>query len=205
MKSSRGRATSACRQWVALLLTLALSGGVAASPSTHFDPVIQVEGKPLMLNGAGTRYKAIFKIYDVALYTQGKVRSTAELLALPGPKRLQFVAMRDLPSAEIGRLFVRAMTENSPPDVVELQAVSVARLIEVFSSVPKLVSGEPFAMEFIPGKGTTFEIDGKAQGAPVGDADFFAMVMKIWFGDSPADPMLKDALLGIPIRTSDSR
>ena len=51
-------------------------------------------------------------------------------------------------------------------------------------------------MEFVPGKGTQFYITGKPQGDPVGDAEFFAMVLKIWFGPSPADNLLKDALLG---------
>jgi hypothetical protein len=30
----------------------------------------------------------------------------------------------------------------------------------------------------------------------VGDDDFFRMVLRIWVGDSPADYMLRDALLG---------
>jgi hypothetical protein len=37
---------------------------------------------------------------------------------------------------------------------------------------------------------------GKAQGEPVGDAEFFAMVLRIWVGTSPADAALKEALLG---------
>jgi hypothetical protein len=51
-------------------------------------------------------------------------------------------------------------------------------------------------MEFTPGKGTQFYIVGQPQGEPVGDDEFFAMVMKIWVGASPADRGLKDALLG---------
>ena len=61
----------------------------------------------------------------------------------------------------------------------------------------KLMPGETFAMEFLPGKGTQFYIAGAPQGEPVGDAEFFSMVLKIWVGNSPADNGLKDALLGI--------
>ena len=52
-------------------------------------------------------------------------------------------------------------------------------------------------MEYLPGKGTVFYIQGQSQGAPVGDDEFFQMVLKIWVGSSPADFKLKDALLGL--------
>jgi hypothetical protein len=80
---------------------------------------------------------------------------------------------------------------------VQKHAIASARLIEVFSGKSKLLPGETFAMEFIPGKGTQFFITGKAQGEPVGDAEFFGMILKIWVGASPADNLLKDALLGV--------
>ncbi len=181
----------------ALALTLALMIGAAeAAPSTAFDPAVQVQGTQLQLNGAGTRYKAFFKVYDMALYTAKKVTTPEELLALPGPKRLQFTALRDLPGTDLGRLFIKGLGENSPKEMVQKHAISTTRFIEIFSGKSKLVSGESFAMEFLPGKGTQFYIVGKPQGEPVGDAEFFAMVLKIWVGNSPADSSLKDALLG---------
>ena len=51
-------------------------------------------------------------------------------------------------------------------------------------------------MEFVPGRGTQFVIQGQSQGEPIGDAEFVNMVLGIWFGASPADRPLKDALLG---------
>mgnify|MGYP003351961212 CR=1 FL=1 len=54
---------------------------------------------------------------------------------------------------------------------------------------------ETFAMDFVPGKGTQFYIQGQPQGAPVGDDEFFTLVLRIWFGDTPADIPLRDALL----------
>jgi len=34
------------------------------------------------------------------------------------------------------------------------------------------------------------------EGAPIKEPEFYAALMKIWLGNSPADPLLKDALLG---------
>ena len=41
-----------------------------------------------------------------------------------------------------------------------------------------------------------FTAPGQPQGEPVGDDEFFSMVLKIWVGKSPADNDLKNALLG---------
>jgi hypothetical protein len=182
----------------ALTLGLALIAGTAqaASTTTKFEPMLQVQGTPLLLNGAGTRFKAIFKVYDLGLYTSKKVGTPEELLALAGPKRLQFTALRDLPGTDLGRLFIKGMSENSPKEMVQKHTLSATRLIEIFSGRSKMAAGETFAMEFVPGKGTTFYIMGQPQGEPVGDAEFFAMVLKIWVGDAPADHLLKAALLG---------
>ena len=168
-----------------------------AAPDTRFEPQLTAQGTTLVLNGSGTRYRAgIFKVYYMALYTTRKVSTAQELLALPGPKRLQFVALRELPGTDLGRLFLQGMGDNSPKDKMTRHVASTTRLIEVFSGRSKLVAGDSFAMDFVPDKGTTFYIAGQPQGAPVGDDEFFSMVLRIWFGDKPADGQLRDALLG---------
>ena len=192
------RTVTTTSRLAAALLAVGLAAGaaLAAPTSTKVEPQMEVQGTRLQLNGAGTRYKAIFKVYDMGLYTTKKVTTAAELLALPGPKRLQFTALRELPGTDLGRLFLKSMNDNSPKDRVQRHALASTRLIEVFSGRSKMLPGESFAMEFVPGKGTTFYILGKAQGEPVGDDEFFQMVLKIWVGESPADHLLRDALLG---------
>jgi hypothetical protein len=194
------------RLTLALVRAALIASFVVGLPAAHaqlanskFEPALVAQGSTtkMLLNGAGTRYRTIFKVYDMALYTTKKVGTPDELLALPGPKRLSFIALRDLPGTDLGRLFIKGLSENSSKELVNKHAVSSTRLIEIFSGKSKLVSGDTFAMEFIPGKGTQFFITGKAQGEPVGDAEFFGMILKIWVGPSPADALLKDALFGI--------
>jgi hypothetical protein len=176
----------------ASLLTLP----VQAAPGTPFAAEAQVQGTPLLLNGAGTRFRAVFKVYDMALYTPRKVATPEELLALPGPKLLSFTALREIPGTDLGLAFIKGLSANSPKELALKHTVSSNRLIEIFSGRSKLVSGDTFAMQFIPGQGTLFFIGGQPQGGPVGDAEFFGMVLNIWVGSSPADYGLKAALLG---------
>ena len=180
----------------ALIAATALCLQAAAAPTVHkFEPAAQLGGSTLQLNGKGTRVRLVFKAYDMALYTTKRAATPAELLALPGPKRLQFIALRDLPGTDLGRLFLRGISDNTPAAQLTRHTLSTTRLIEIFSGKAKLVSGDTFAMDFIPGKGTHFYIQGQAQGEPVGDDEFFTLVLRIWFGDSPADTKLRDSLL----------
>lgn len=169
----------------------------ANAVSSSFEARTTSQGVPLQLNGAGTRYKAFFRLYDMALYTPSKVSTPEALLALSGPKRLSFVALRELPGTDLGLAFIKGLSSNSSPELVQKHTASSTRLIEIFSGKPKLNTGDTFAMEYLPGKGTVFYIQGQSQGAPVGDDEFFQMVLKIWVGSSPADFKLRDALLGV--------
>ena len=63
-------------------------------------------------------------------------------------------ALRELPGTDLGRLFVKGMSENSPREAVQRHTLSTMRLIEIFSGRSKLVPGDTFAMDFVPGKGT---------------------------------------------------
>ncbi len=189
---ARPLARTAC----ALALVAASLGTLApAIAAPAFGPTQTVQGTPLVLQGMGTRYRAVFKVYDMALYLPRKVRTAEEILATAGPMRLEFVAQRDIPGTDLGLSFIKGLSANATPDQIRRHTPSSNRLVEIFSGRTKLASGDTFAMEFVPGKGTTFFIQGQAQGAPVGDAEYFGMVLRIWLGASPVDNQLKDALL----------
>ncbi|MEJ8855412.1 chalcone isomerase family protein [Variovorax robiniae] len=180
---------------VCMVLALFASIDASAAPVNKFATTTQVRGTPLILNGSGTRYRAVFKVYDVGMYTTAKVGTPEEVIALAGPKRLNFIALRDLDTTDVGLGFVKTMRMNATPEQMLRHTPEINRLIEIFSTRSKVLAGQSFAMEYVPGIGTTFFIMNEAQGAPVGDAEFFAMVLNIWLGPSPADPLLKDALL----------
>jgi hypothetical protein len=161
-----------------------------------FDPLMTVASTRLIMNGHGSRKKAYFWMYDLALYLPSKAYTAEKAVAMEGPKVLSFVARRDLPGGDLGRLFVKGMGQNATPDAMQRHVKNVTRLIEVFAGKPMLHPGDDFRMEYVPGKGTTFFITGQPQGEPVGDAEFFAMALNIWLGHDPADDKLKAALLG---------
>jgi len=190
----------------AVIAGLGLMGGVATgvmSPhamaqntATRFANYVRLGNTELVLNGKGTRTKLFVKVYDMALYTPRKVQSAAQLLALPGPKRLSMVSLRALKTADIGLMFIKGMKANCAPDVIARYTTTVSDLIQIFSYRSVMDAGVNFSMDFEPGKGTAFVFNGQQVAERVGDDEFFANALRIWFGRDPADPALSEALLG---------
>lgn len=183
-----------------VLLSLALQAQqVQAAPvQSQFEPVLRAEqGQSLVLNGAGTRFRTVLRVYDLALYTPKKTSSREALMNGNLPCRLEFVALRELGSTDIGLAFIKGMKANASREQVARHLPAMSQLIEIFSSRQKLAEGDRFGMEYVPGKGTVFRIDGRSHGQPVGDAEFFRLVLGIWLGDSAVEPLLRDALLGL--------
>lgn len=184
------------------LAALILSVGALAAPvevgGIKIEDVQDVQGSKLPLNGAGVRYRAIFKVYTAALYLGKKVATPEELFAAPGPKRLSITLLRDIDSNDLAKAFTKGFEENSPKSEVSKLAPGLLRMGQIFSDQKKMIAGENFTIDWIPGTGTIITVKGKQQGEPFKDIEFYNALMRIWLGSSPADSKLKDALLGKP-------
>ncbi|MDE2092730.1 MAG: chalcone isomerase family protein [Burkholderiales bacterium] len=185
---------------IALSTTLALPQ-VGHAQTTEvagvkFPNTMQVGATRLQLNGAGIRYKVIFKVYAAGLYLRDKAGTPEAVLASPGPRHLQIVMLRDIDAHELGKLFTKGMEDNAPRDEFSKSIPGILRMSDIFSAHKKLVAGESFAIEWVPGSGTVIYIDGKPAGEPIKEPEFYSALMKIWLGKSPADAQLKEALLG---------
>jgi hypothetical protein len=155
-----------------------------------------VQGNALHLNGAGIRYKAVFKVYTAGLYLEKKVSTPQEILALKGPKRLRIVMLREIDSTELGKLFSRGMEDNMDKAAFSKLVPGVLRMSQIFSEHKKLLPGEQFMIDWVPGTGTVITVKGQQQGDPFKEPEFFNALLGIWLGNQPADWKLKEALLG---------
>jgi hypothetical protein len=166
----------------------------------RYEPLLTLAGAALQLNGAGIRYKAIFKVYTAGLYLGQKVGTPEAVLEAPGPKRLQVVMLREIDANELGRLFTRGMEDNAPRDELLAAIPGTIRLGEIFAAKKRLLPGEQFSVDWLPGTGTVVRVNGKPVGEPIREPEFFTSLLRIWLGPSPADRLLKDALLGKPLQ-----
>ena len=188
-------------RWIALgALAVALWNAVAAPvdmAGVKIDDTLDLNGSKLQLNGAGVRFKAVFKVYTASLYLGKKCATTDEVLAASGAKRMSITMLRDIDANELGKLFTRGVEDNSPKSEMVQLIPGLLRMSQVFSDQKNLRAGDTFTIDWVPGKGTVISVKGVPQGDPVKEQAFFNALMRIWLGPSPADYKLKDALLGI--------
>jgi hypothetical protein len=110
---------------------------------------------------------------------------------------MQVVMLRDIDANELGKLFTRGMEDNSTREEFGKTIAGTLRLADMFAARKKLLTGEQFTVDYLPGRGTVITINGQPQGEPIKEPEFFNALMRIWLGRSPADALLKNALLGI--------
>lgn len=162
-----------------------------------YEPAAEVGGHKLVLNGAGIRFKAFFKVYTAGLYLGTKANTADAVLSNTGPKRLHIQMLREIDGNELGKLFTKGMEENSTREEFSKAINGVLRIAEIFTTKKRLTSGENFSVEWVPGQGTQVYVNGKLQGEPIKEPEFYTVLLKIWLGRAPADEQLRDALLGI--------
>ena len=189
MKPLLGVIVSALLSASAMAATIDLAG-------VKVEDSAVVGGAKLPLNGAGIRVKFL-KIYVGELFVGKKVHTLQELIAAPGPKRLKMTFLREVDSNAFGKLLTRGVQDNVAKDQFSRMVPGLIRMGEMFGSNKSLGPGDVVTDDWIPGTGLVVSVNGKVQGEPITDPEFFHGLMSIWFGPNPGDWKLKDAMLDV--------
>jgi len=189
--------------WFSRVAAAAFVSGVLSASAAQVDvagvklnDTLDLRGSTLQLNGAGVRYKAVFKVYTAGFYVGKKVSTPEEALAAPGPKRVAITMLRDIDANELGKLFTKGVEENSPKSEMVNLIPGLLRMGQMFADQKQLKTGDTFTVDWLPGTGTVITVRGVAQPDPIKEQAFFNALLRIWLGPVPADWKLKDALLG---------
>lgn len=167
-------------------------------PAFTFPAKAQVGGRTLVLNGAGTRYRAVFQVYQAGLYLEKPAHHFVDMQSPTEARRIQLVMLREVKSDELGKLFARGIQDNLDKASAARLMSSMWRMSELFTEYKRLDAGDQIILDWVPGKGTVVTVKGKVSGEPFKEPEFFNALLGIWLGNVPADWKLKDALLGKP-------
>ena len=181
----------------ALLLWAGTALAAQEIAGVKVEDAVTVAGTRLQLNGSGVRYKGPFKVYVGDLYATRPVRSLDELIAAPGPKRLGMTFLREIQSAEFGKMLTRGIEDNVSKTELSKIIPGMIKMGDIFAANKAFVPGDVCVLEWDPAKGLSIWAKGQLQAEPMNDPAFYRALMSIWFGPTPADWKLKDALLGI--------
>lgn len=157
----------------------------------------------LVLNGTGARKGLTNYLYTARLYLEHKTTDPQAVLQNPGTTRFHMVMLRDTSAAEMADLVSQGLVANATEDdLVEL----VSEIFDIgvlLSQQGALSAGDSLEIDASPTAGTTLTLRGQAHGTRISQTfanpRLFKAMMGIWLGEHPADPALKQALLGQPI------
>jgi len=154
-------------------------------------------GPELVLNGAGVRRKLMtVDVYVGALYLASARRTSQEVMADPGPKRvLMHVLIDELTAKELIASLNNAIAANLIPAEIALIEKRLTELNRMMNSIGSLKRGGVVYVDFVPGSGTRATVN-NVERITIPGNDFFQALLRIWIGKKPVDGQLRDALLG---------
>jgi hypothetical protein len=179
-----------------LLLALGLFVTAAASAATlsgvTLPDSVNAGGKTLVLNGIGLRKKFFIKVYVGGLYLPAKSSNAAAILAADEPRRMVMHFVYSVSKDQMCDAWAEGLEDNTPHASAEVKA-NFKTLCSYMEPIPK---GNELVLTYLPGSGTTVEVNGKVKGTlpgkPTGDA-----ILSTWLGPKPGPGEdFKDAVLG---------
>jgi hypothetical protein len=182
-----------------LLALVLIASGMTASAQVKINGVqvektISVDGKNLVLNGAGMREKLWFDLYVGALYLESKSSNGSALTTADQAMAITLDITDDLVTQDA---MVDAVQDGFDESCSSKERKAIKKEIDDFIKLfsDQIVKGDHFVLAYMPGKGTMVSKNGKALGTIKG-MNFKKGLFGIWLGEDPVDDELKEGMLG---------
>lgn len=146
----------------------------------------------LMLNGLGLRKKLFIKVYVGGLYLPAKEANAEKILESDAPRRMVMHFLYGVSASQMCDAWNEGLEANTPNPGAEVTA-AFKTLCTYMEEIPK---GNELVVSYVPGTGSTVEVNGHNKGALPGKAASDA-ILRTWIGPDPAPGAdFKKAVLG---------
>lgn len=180
-----------------LLLTLSLPALAALEVAgVKFDDKAKVGAGDTVINGAGMRKRAFFKVYAVGLYLPQKAATAADALNAKGAKRIAIVTLRDLTAEQFVDALIEALKNNHDEATMKTLQAKVDQFRSTMLTIGNAPEKSVVHLDWLPDSGTRLNFNGAQKGADIAGEDFYRALLRIWLGDKPVQDDLKEQLLG---------
>jgi hypothetical protein len=179
--------------YLSFITAIALNTNALELKGVKFEDKIKVEGKDLVLNGAGIRKATFFKVkvYVAGLYTEKKESDPAKVLALPGPKEIQMEFLMNLERDKLTKAWNDSLSQHCPED-----CSAVREGINTMNRYMKSVRKKDRFTFTVLADEVRINIDG-AKKDPIKGKDFAQALLKVFIGPKEIDPGMAKGLLGL--------
>ena len=163
----------------ALLLT-SVTAAAATVAGAKLEDSVTVNNQKLVLNGAGLRKKFVVKVYVGALYLPSKQTSAASIIAADAPRRMVMHFLYDVDKGKIAEAWEEGLGANTPNASPEVKTAFKT----LASWMEDMKEGQRVVLTYVPGIGTTVEVNGRNKGTLGGKAVSDA-ILNTWIGPKP--------------------
>jgi long-chain acyl-CoA synthetase len=183
------------RELLIIGFTLCFAGAAFAADvgGVRLADKVAVGGQDLVLNGAGIRTRAVFKVYVGSLYVSARAADPAAVLA-KGPRRIQMNLLRDLAADQLVDALNDGMKDNNTAAEMAALKAQQDQLTSIMKAFGEAKEGNVVTLDFVDGA-TVVGFNGAVKGTIPGEP-FNRALTKIWLGDKPVQADLKKAMLG---------
>jgi hypothetical protein len=180
-----------------LLLCLSLGAAARAVEGHTYDEQLALDGKALLLNGAGVRSVAWFKGFTVGLWVGQRSGDAELLMSQEGPKRLRMALLVDnISSEELVKALHGGVIKRVGPSESERMGPRLELLAKQIRALGTFRNNDVIDLDYLPASGLQLRLNGVKRGEPIPGADLYAAILSIYIGEQPVDKKLKPALLG---------
>jgi len=175
-----------------LFIAIAVPALALTLAGVNLEDRATVNGQTLVLNGAGLRKKFFIKVYVGGLYLPAKQSNPAAILGADTPRRQVMHFLYSVSKDQMCEAWDEGLEKNTKNPSAEVKT-AFKTLCSWMEPIPK---GNRLVLTYVPGSGTTVEINGKNKGTlpgkPAADA-----ILATWIGPEPAPGQdFKNGVLG---------
>lgn len=177
---------------LAATLVLATTAGATTVAGVNLPDSVDAGGHKLVLNGAGLRKKFVVKVYVGALYLGSKQNNAAAIVTADAPRRQVMHFLFDVGKGKMAEAWEEGLEDNTPNASPEVKTAFKT----LASWMEDMKEGQKIVLTYVPGTGTTVEVNGKNKGTLGGKAVADA-ILNTWVGPKPGPGAdFKKAILG---------
>ena len=175
------------------MVAAALTAGAATVAGVNVADSVTVNNQKLVLNGAALRKKFVIKVYVGALNLTGTQTSATSILSADAPRRQVMHFLYDVDKGKMAEAWEEGLAANTPNASAEVK--TAFRTLSTWMEDMK--EGQTIVLTYVPGIGTTVEVNGKNKGTLGGKAVSDA-ILNTWIGAKPGPGAdFKKGVLGL--------
>jgi hypothetical protein len=152
--------------------------------------------RELLLNGAGVRSIGSDGVYVIGLYITTKTSTADSILASDTPKRIQIVMLQGAAAQQLADGLISSLLKNNTQEQIARVQGSIDSFRTVLLQLQRAPTVTKFFIDYTPRDGTRLFFNDVQQGSLLPGFEFYQAVLRIWVGDNPTQPSLKEELLG---------